>query len=129
MTTQNKILDISISRYRYIDEQENSYNADKDEYSIDHNKFIDHLADEILDIIKTNFEKLDFDFIILELTKLGQCPSLLYDDDGRFAITGEGIQDVVMGDEAQDINISHFVKAEEWKDTPREALSHYLFAE
>lgn len=127
MKNQKEILELSRKRYVHIDSRENSYDEKTDSYKDDCWEVIDYLAEEILRLIKGNAEKLPFEFIIEELTKLGQAPCLLYDDDGRFAISTTGMQNVVMGDEAQDINISHYVEAAEWKGTPREALTYYLF--
>ena len=129
MNGQKQILELSRKRYIHIDSRNDSYDEKTDEYKDDCWEVIDYLAEEILRLIKSNAEKLPFEFIIEELTKLGQAPCLLYDDDGRFAICGTGMQNVVFGDEAQDINLSHYVRASEWKGTCREALIYYLFHE
>ena len=57
-----------------------------------------------------------------ELCEIGYCPNLLNDDDGRWAVAFDGFQDVVMGDEAQDINTSFFVEAKQWHSNIRQAL-------
>ena len=127
MTDQEKILELSRKRYVHIGIRNDSYDEKTNEYVKDPWKIIDSLAEEILNLLIAGHESLPFEFIIEELTMLGQAPNLLYDDDGRFAVTGAGIQDVVMDDEAQDIHLHHFVETAEWKGTPREALTYYLF--
>jgi len=87
---------------------------------------IDVLADEIVKYIKNHFDFLSFDFIMQQLSYLGWCPNLLNDDNGYWAVTGEGFQNVVIGDEPSNVNLNFFVQAKEWKSTPKEALLYYL---
>lgn len=87
---------------------------------------IKDLAKQILKCIKNWRYALPFEFIIEELTKLGWAPCLLYDDDGRFAISGEGMQNINPDDGAFDCHLTHFVEKDAWKPTIREALNHYL---
>jgi len=92
-------------------------------------KKIDDLAEEILRYIKLYFENLPFDFIMDQLANLGQCPNLLNDDNGHWAVTSDGFQNVPKGGEPDDIETHFYVEASEWKDTPKEALLHYLSQE
>jgi len=89
-------------------------------------KKVDELGEEILKYINTYFDSLPFDFIMDELANLGQCPNLLNDDNGHWAVTGDGYQNVVAEDEPEDVETHFFVEANEWKNTPKEALLHYL---
>jgi len=89
-------------------------------------KDIDDLADEILKYIKLYFEFLPFDFMMEQLAKLGHCPNLLNDDNGNWAISGDGFQNVVIGDKPSDVDTHFFVQAGLWRNTPREALLCYL---
>ena len=92
-------------------------------------KEIDDLAKQILDCIKNWRKSLPFEFIFEELTKLGWAPCLLYDDNGNFAISGDGMQSVPM-DPIQEKGtdwISHWVKEDGWFPTIREALNDYLY--
>ena len=72
--------------------------------------------------MKENFDELEFDFILLELTKLGDAPNVLYDDDGNFAVSGSGMQSVGEGT----VSLMAIVEPEHWKETPREALRYYM---
>ena len=63
--------------------------------------------------------------MIESLTKLGEAPNILYDDNGNFAVTGTGFQSVSM-DEISDVTMSFFVLKEHWFKTIREALKYYL---
>jgi hypothetical protein len=87
---------------------------------------IDELEEEILGYIKQHFNLLPFEFIMDELSKLGWCPSLLYDDNGHWAISTTGFQNVPEGDDPEDIEIFNIVKKEQWENSPREALYKYL---
>ena len=131
-----QILDLSKKRYILLDKQEESYNEETDEYGIDHNEEIDEFANQILEKIKSHRHLLTFEFIIDELTKLGYAPSLLYDDDGRFAIAHDGYQTLQNNPDEKDelgnpkglgdMSLTYFISPELWKDTIREALNYYL---
>lgn len=121
---KQKILEHSTKRYEFIHKRNDSYNEETWQYEYDPPE-IDQLGNLILKLIKEFRNDLEFEFIIEELTKLGQAPCLLYDDDGRFAIAGSGFQDIPE-DGGSDINIVHFIEKELWKPTIREALNHYL---
>lgn len=84
---------------------------------------IDFLADEIFDLLVCYNADLPIDFIIESLTKLGNAPSILYDDNGSFAISEDGFQS--LSDDGEQ-TISCFVKKEQWKPTIREAINYYL---
>lgn len=60
------------------------------------------------------------------LVGLGYCPNLLSDDNGHWAVTFDGLQNVPFGEEAVDIVTTMFVEATAWKDTIREALLYAL---
>ena len=111
---------LSDFRYKLI-EKENNEKATEQEI-----QKIDELEKEILDYIKEHFNILPFEFIIDELSKLGWCPSLLYDDNGHWAFTTTGFQTVPEGDDPEDMEMLNIVKKEEWKNSPREALYNYL---
>lgn len=72
------------------------------------------------------FETYPCDFIIETLTKLGQAPNIMYDDNGLFAVSGAGYQPVVTGDEKLEGIISVLCTPEMWQKTIREAIWHYL---
>ena len=121
---QIQITDLSKKRYELF-----AIENEEDELSDEVNEEIDKLAVQILDYIKTWRRTLPFEFIMEELTKLGWAPCLLYDDDGHWAISGEGMQSIPM-DEHQETGedwISHWVS--EWHDTIRQALDNYLDTE
>jgi hypothetical protein len=61
-----------------------------------------------------------------KLTNEGYCPALLFDDNGHWAVVDEGHQNVPMGEGPEDIETSHFVQADKWKPTIREAIDAYL---
>lgn len=90
------------------------------------NERIDEIEREIIYQIKSNYNLYSVDFIIETLTKFGQAPNIVYDDNGMFAVSGNGYQPVVIGDELIEGIVSVFVEKEQWFDTIRKALWHYL---
>jgi len=99
----------------------------KEEYSDEEDKQIDDYANQILEIIKKNFDTIPFDFIMHQLSFLGQAPNLVYDDNGHWAVTSDGFQSIPSGDEPADVELFFFIEAKYWKKTPKEALKHYIF--
>lgn len=123
---QSEIKMLSDSRYEYIDIHNKSWDDDLGNYTTEEPKEIDELSDKIYDLLVEYQKTLSFEFIIEELTKLGQAPCLLYDDNGHFAVVGSGFQSLPSGDDTEDITSSFIVEKELWFDTIREALTHYL---
>lgn len=125
---QDEISSMSNFRYKLIEQlQQLGDSNEKEERDL--NQKIDELSEEIQKYIKSYFEFIPFEFIMEELSKLGQCPNLLNDDNGNWAVTSDGFQNVVYGDEPQDVETQFFVEAKNWKPTPREALKYYLTEE
>ena len=112
----------SMNKFRYsLIEKVNNETATQE----DENK-IDKLAESIEKYIQLYFEYLPFEFIMEQLSNLGQAPNLLYDDNGHWAVTSTGFQSVPNKDDPEDVETHFFIEAKEWKDTPREALKYYL---
>jgi hypothetical protein len=123
-TEQLYIQKLSDKRYDYINEREDSWDEESGHYTVDENPDIDILAIQILEKIKEWRANLTFEFIFEELTKLGQAPCLLYDDNGHFAISGDGFCSV--STEIQDWEGFCSAEKDSWKNTIREALDYYL---
>lgn len=117
-------------RYSLIKKKNSFWNEESEEYDKDgynpkdDDQKIDELAVEIEKSIKLYFNELAFDFIVEQLSNLGQAPNLLYDDNSMWAVTSEGFSSVSL--EVSDWEGSFFVKKEQWRKTPREALYFYL---
>jgi hypothetical protein len=129
----DEVISMNNFRYSLIHKRNSHWNEiigkyDYDTLKEDEEK-IDELAVEIEKYIKMYFENLPFDFIMDQLANLGQCPNLLNDDNGHWAIACDGFQNVVMEDEPEDVQTSFIVEAKQWKNTPSEALKYYLFNE
>ena len=127
---QDEIDAMNRFRYSLIDKRNSHWNEETGKYEYDTLKEdeekIDELAKEILSYIKAYYEQLPFDFIMEQLSHLGWCPNLLNDDNGHWAIATDGFQNVVFGDEPEDVETSFFVETKYWKKTPKEALLTYL---
>lgn len=61
---------------------------------------------------------------LVALTKRGDAPNLVYDDNGHWAVSGDGCQTVSAV--PSDATITVFVKKRWWKDGPLEAIQAYL---
>lgn len=116
-------------REGFIKIYNDSWDDDKSEYIMEEPFQIDHLADKIKESILKHRDELAVDFIIESLTYLGDAPQVIYDDNGHFAISGSGMSPVPMTESGvfEDTeSFTAFVEPEQWKDTIREALNHYL---
>jgi len=89
-------------------------------------KRVDEIGDIILKYITFNSDEFEVDFIIETWTHLGYALNVIYDDNGLFAVSGDGFQPVVTGDERIEGAITTIVAKEQWKPTIREALIYYL---
>jgi len=123
MSYKSEIIELNKHRFKLIEKINNDAISKKIEEEL--NKEIDKLGEEIINIIKQFSDDLEFEFIMEELSHLGQCPCLLNDDNGHWAISSDGYQTVVTG-EPQDVETHFFVEAKQWKNTSREALIQYL---
>jgi hypothetical protein len=83
-------------------------------------------GDMAISLIQQNKDVLSFEFILESLTHLGYVPSLVYDDNGNFAVCSASFSSVSLT--PADATITHFVEKDEWKGTIREALNSYLEA-
>lgn len=92
----------------------------------DNIKDADQIEEMITKELIDNFNDYPVDFIIETLTKFGQAPNLVYDDNGRFAVSSDGFNQVVTDDELIDQPMTIFVEKHMWYKTIREALYHYL---
>lgn len=122
MSIKTEILGLQKLRSELLNKQDEEVKDIIENYDIT----IDNLTTQILDLIKPNIDKLDFDFIMEQLSHLGWCPNLLYDDNGHWAVSADGYQNVVSGDVPEDIETHFYIEAEDWKNSPKEALYKFL---
>ena len=54
-------------------------------------KVIEKYTEEVYSYLKSHFDNLKFETIILALVRCGDAPQLVYDDNGNFAIAAEGM--------------------------------------
>ena len=57
-----------------------------------------------------------------ELAKTGLCPNVLNDDNGHWAVKFDGYQNVVSGDNTENVTTTFLVEAQDWYDSIYEAL-------
>ena len=53
-------------------------------------------------------------------------PGLLNDDNGHWAVSVEGVQNLPMDDGPADIQTTFFIEAKNWRPTLRGAIEAYL---
>lgn len=103
-----------------LDERDALYKKDSN------SKRVDEIQKEISNAIKKNFDKYEVDFILETWTRFGSAPCLIYDDNGMFAVTGDGYQPIVTGKERIEGNFTVFVEKKQWKKTIRQALKQFI---
>jgi hypothetical protein len=96
-------------------------------YRIDNeSKKVDDIQKTISEAIRYNFNEYDVDFIIETWTRFGSSLSVIYDDNGFFAVTGDGVQQAVYGKQRIEGNFTVYVRKHQWKKTIREALELFI---
>lgn len=63
---------------------------------------------------------------IIPLGEGVKVPGLVNDDNGHWAVSDRGMQNVVCGDEPSDVQTSFFIEAKYWRPTIRAAIELYL---
>jgi len=118
-TLKFEIEELTKLYYELIEKEEKNI-ASKEEI-----EQIEKYSKQILELIKQQYLELEFDFILECLVDLGHSPCLLYDDDGHWAITSDGVCTAVY-DGPKDWDGVFQVSKDEWFNTPRKALTDYL---
>jgi len=103
-----------------LDERDALYKLDND------SKRVDEIQKEISTAIRKNFDQYAVDFILETWTRFGAAPNVIYDDNGLFAVTGDGYQKVVFGKERLEGTFTVFVEKKQWKKTIRQALKQFI---
>jgi hypothetical protein len=78
---------------------------------------------ELLDALEALVDRGDCPGIIRQGVRV---PGLVNDDNGNWAVSASGMQNVVCGDEPSDVETTFFIEAKDWKPTLREAINYYL---
>ncbi len=79
------------------------------------NERIDEIEKIITDVFIKNVANYEVDFILETLTKFGQAPNVMYDDNGLFAVSAAGYQPVVTGNQKINGALTVFVEKAQWK--------------
>lgn len=78
----------------------------------------------IYELLKSNM--LDCTTALETLSSSGYCPCLFNDDNGHWAVSFDGYQEVPVGKKAQDVMTSSIIREKFWKKSIREALIYAL---
>lgn len=113
--TQEEISKLVDERNQILREDNESDRADEIEKRITHD-------------LRENFDQFPIDFILETLSHFGQAPNLVYDDNGNWAISCEGMSPVAFDDKKIEGVLNVFVKEDQWFDTIRKAVRHHLFS-
>ena len=62
------------------------------------------------------------------LVDKGECPAVLNDDNGHWAVSGTGMQTICSDGGPYDIKTSFYVAKDQWKPSIRDAINTYLDA-
>ena len=60
------------------------------------------------------------------LVENGYCPGLIYDDNGHWALSTNGSQNMTTIEGKQDIWTSFVVEADDWHDSPLKAIEQSI---
>lgn len=110
-------------------EQINKWLAERRDFLDQENmKEADAIEEKIVKIFRERHEEFECDFILETYTHFGAAPSLIYDDNGMWAVLSEGTQPVVYGDDVFEghVDMMFFCNKDQWFDTIRGAVTHYL---
>src|SRR6185295_4543467 len=88
----------------------------------DNVKEADIIEKKITSSLRNRFKYFSIDFILETLITFGQAPNLINDDNGNWAVSGEGYQPVVTGKEKIDGHVMVVVTKKQWAKTIRQAL-------
>lgn len=89
---------------------------------------VDAIQTDIVGEFRKRFNDYEVDFILESLTRFGQAPNVIYDDNGLFAVSSAGYQPFVSGRQKIEGAITVFVEKKQWKKTIRLALKNYLLS-
>ncbi len=77
-------------------------------------------------LLKLKNKEINCEEALEGLSKIRHCPNLLNDDNGHWAVSFDGFQNVPIGDDPEDISSTIFVEKSNWKDTIYDALIYSL---
>lgn len=123
---KNKIIELVFKRNKFVDIYYDSFDETTSEHTIEEPKEIDDLGDEIRKLIESGVKTLDVDFVLETLTKLGDAPQLMYDDNGHFAFSEDCLAPVTFDKFDESVQFTVFIEPDYWFDNIRDALEYYL---
>lgn len=71
---------------------------------------------------KLTKKEISIEEALENLSEIGYCPNLLNDDNGHWAVVFDGFQSMPIGDAPDDVALTCFVEAKDWKDSIYDAL-------
>ena len=69
---------------------------------------------------------LNVEEALYKIEEIGHSPNLMNDDNGHWVLVSDGFQNVPYVEGNEDITSTVFIGKDEWKDSIREAIIHYL---
>lgn len=72
---------------------------------------------------RTDTQRLDE---LEALVAQGDCPGIINDDNGHWAVSGSGMQSISAGPHPSDVSTAFFVPAGSWRESIRKAIDAYL---
>jgi hypothetical protein len=88
----------------------------------EYSKKIDKIGGTIFSIIYKNRKNIDVDLCLESLSHLGYDPSIVYDDNGHWAVPKISVNNICPDKDIYSMDITFFVEEDEWKDSIREAI-------
>lgn len=122
-----KVLQTLINERKVLIEARNkTYNNKLHKYEDDYNDEFRSNENAIYTFIDKNFDDILIEDILNATDHCGLAPCLINNDNGMWAITGTGMQNISIDSDAWDFEGSFFVEKDEWRDTVREAVRSFI---
>ena len=113
-------------RKQLIDVRSKTFNKDKCKYENDYNDEFRENANKIYRFIDENFDNIFIEDILTATDHCGIAPCLINNDNGTWAITGTGAQNISIDSDEWDFEGTFFVEEGEWRDTVRGAVRAFI---
>jgi hypothetical protein len=89
-------------------------------------KKIDKIGNTIFGIIYKNKKTIDVGLCLESLSHLGHDPSIVYDDNGHWAVPKISTSNFCLDKDIYDMDITFFIEESEWRNNIRDAMIELL---
>lgn len=86
------------------------------------------MNDSVPNTLRPKIKRTDSELLdgLEKLVSIGDCPGIINDDKGHWAVSATGMQTIQAGPGPDDVQTVFYIEAARWKATIREAIEAYL---